>query len=119
MSSEGVTKSIDKSSKKGKRTPGATRMNWAGYLHKLQKQRHPDLSMASDAMFTLNGMVEDFKERMIKASYNNADDLGSGTVKSKHCRAAAAMILDGQLLKYTNTEGEKAWHKYAGAAGLV
>jgi histone H2B len=100
---------------KKKRTAGATKMNWATYLYKIKKQVHPDVGMASDAMYTLNSIIEDYKERMIKESFKSAEDTGSSTVKAKHARAAAALMLDGDILKYTNTEGEKACTKFAHA----
>ena len=109
--SEGANKSIDK---KGSRSK-SVKMNWATYLHKVKQQVHPNLGMASDAMIVLNALVEDYKDRMIKASINCAADNKSGTVKAKHTRTAAALLLDGQLLKHTNSEGEKAWVKYVAA----
>lgn len=91
---------------------GPPRMNWATYLHKIKGQVHPDLGMASDAMFVLNGIIEDYKERMILESYKSAESLKGGTIKSKHARMAAALLLDGQLLKQTVAEGEKRLAKY-------
>ena len=88
------------------------KMNWATYLHKIKNQVHPNVGMASDAMFVINGIVEDYKDRLIKESFKSAEAVNGGTVKAKHCRTAAALILDGDLLKYTNSEGEKAWTKY-------
>lgn len=101
------------SKKKRSKTP---KMNWATYLYKIKNQVHPNVGMASDAMFVINGIVEDYKERLIKESFKSAADAQGGTVKSKHARAAAALLLDGELLKHTNSEGEKAWVKYQGIA---
>jgi len=103
---------IDKSGKKKIKRGGPPRMNWATYLHKIKGQKHPELGMASDAMYVLNGIVEDYKERMILESYKSAESLKGGTIKSKHARMAAALLLDGQLLKHTVAEGEKTLAKY-------
>ena len=99
-----------------KRKAGAAKMNWATYLYKIKKQVHPDVGMASDAMFVLNGIIEDYKERLINESYKSAEAAAGGTVKAKHARTAASLLLDGQILKHTISEGEKAWSKYATAA---
>lgn len=98
--------------KKGKRG-GAPKMNWATYLHKVKAQIHPDLGMASDAMFVVNGMVEDFKERLINESFAQALNVKSGTLKAKHGRSAASIMLDGEILKHTMAEGHRACEKYA------
>jgi histone H2B len=98
--------------KKGKRG-GVPKMHWATYLHKVKGQVHPDLGMASDAMFVVNGIVEDFKERLINESFAQALIVKSGTLKAKHGRSAASILLDGGLLKHTMAEGHKACEKYA------
>jgi hypothetical protein len=67
-------------------------------------------------MYVLNGIIEDYKERLINESYKSAEAAAGGTVKAKHARTAAALLLDGQILKHTMTEGEKAWAKYAAVA---
>ena len=101
---------------KKKRTNGATKMNWATYLNKVKSQVHPSVGMASDAMFVVNGIVEEFKERMIREAFKSAEDAKGGTVKSKHARIAANLLLEGDLLKFTMVEGEKAWAKYQAVA---
>lgn len=100
---------------KKKNKKGGIKMNWATYLHKIKNQVHPELGMASDAMFVVNGIVEDYKERLINASFAQATDFKSGTLKAKHGRCAAVLILEGTILKHTLTEGERACVNYAGA----
>jgi hypothetical protein len=115
MSTDEGTATAGAGIKKKKRS-GGPKMNWATYLYKIKNQVHPSVGMASDAMFVINGIVEDYKERLIKESFKSAADAQGGTVKAKHARTAAALLLDGNLLKYTNVEGEKAWAKYQAVA---
>ena len=103
-----------KTIKKKKNNPN--KMNWATYLSKIHKQVHPNLGMSHDAMFVVNGIIEDYKERLIKESFKSAEDAGGGTVKAKHARVAATLLLDGSLLKQTMSEGEQAGAKYATVA---
>ena len=103
-----------KTIKKKKNNPN--KMNWATYLSKIKHQVHPKLGISTDAMFIVNGIIEDYKERLIKESFKSAEDAGGGTVKAKHARVAASLLLDGSLLKQTMAEGEKAWAKYATVA---
>jgi len=105
--SEGATKGIKKKTRSS--TP---KMNWATNLYRIKKSVNSDVGIASDAMFVLNAIVEEYKDRMIKESFKIAETLNEGTVKSKHARMAAELKLNGDLLKHTKTEGEKAWAKY-------
>ena len=98
--------------KKAVRNKGTAKMQWATYLQRVKQQAVPELGIASDAMFVYNGLVDHFVTKLIDTSYKVALDHASGTLKSKHARSAAALILHGKLLKYTNAAGEKAWAQY-------
>ena len=108
---EGITKP----KKRGTRSK-TPRMAWASSLYKIKSQILPGVGMASDAMYVLNSIVDHYKSRLITESFNSAEQMGSGTVKAKHARTAAALLLTGKLLKHTNREGEKAFLKYASVA---
>ena len=95
-----------------KKKSRGTKMPWATYLYKIKSNTTPHLGINADAMFVLNGIVEHYKDKMIHESFRSAEEDGKGTVKAKHSRTAAALLLDGQVLKRTIAESEKAWAKY-------
>ena len=88
--SDGPAKAIDKDGKKGKKKSGHAKMNWATYLYKIKGQVHPNLGMASDAMFVINGIVEDYKERMIKEAFKSAADREVVDARGAHRSVVAA-----------------------------
>jgi hypothetical protein len=93
---------------KKKRGSNTRRAQFGSYTHAVMKQIDPTVSIASDAMLVVDGVLLDFADRLMTKSFKMAKYDSKGTLKAKHVRAAVHNILRGELAKCAVAEAERA-----------
>lgn len=90
--------------KKGKR--GAP--NYCSYINKVLKKVHPELSIQSKTIVTVNSFVEGLIERVTKQAARAAVAGGKGTLQAKHVQTAAKLLMPDKLSSHAVSEGSRA-----------
>tara|TARA_B100000795_G_scaffold183384_1_gene139043 strand:+ start:703 stop:1074 length:372 start_codon:yes stop_codon:yes gene_type:complete len=108
-----ATKSTTKSTIKKKRGLNPRRAQFGSYTHAVMKQTDPAVSIASDAMLVVDGVLLDFADRLMAKSFKMAKYDSKSTLKPKHVRASVYNMLRGELAKCAVAEGEKALARFS------
>lgn len=95
-----------------KRRRRSKQNSYATYIHRVQKQVHPDASMSNKAMTSVDAITQDLLGRIVDeaaklATYNNKE-----TIDSRDIQTAVRLIFPGELRKHAVNEGTKAVTKY-------
>ena len=101
--------------KKIKKGPNPRKPMFGSSLHKVMKQINPEVSISSDAMLVVDGIVVDFMDRLNAKAFQMAKYDQKSTLKAKHAKGAVANMLRGDLCKCALAEGEKALTRYMNA----
>tara|TARA_B100000780_G_scaffold247969_1_gene193135 strand:+ start:377 stop:724 length:348 start_codon:yes stop_codon:yes gene_type:complete len=99
-----------------KKGPNPRKPMFGTYIHTVMKQIGGEVSISSDAMLVVDGIVIDFMDRLNAKSFRMAKYDGKSTLKAKHARGAVSNMLRGDLCKCALTEGEKAVAKFTASA---
>jgi len=105
-----------KSAIKKKRGSNPRRAQFGSYTHAVMKETDPAVSIASDAMLVIDGVLLDFADRIMAKSFKMAKYDSKSTLKPKHVRASVYNMLRGELAKCAVAEGEKAMSRFSQSA---
>ena len=97
---------------KKKKGPHPRRTVFGSYSHAVMKQLDGEVSIAADAMLVVDGIVVDFMDRLMAASFKMAKYDNKQTLKVKHARGAVNNMLRGELCKSALLEGDRAYKKF-------
>ena len=86
---------------------------YASYIFKVHKQIHPTLGMSSKAVAQVNGVLQDFLDRMIDMSTSVASTDKKTTLAARHVQAATRLIMPSELAEHGISEATKAVAKFA------
>lgn len=88
------------------------KINFGVYIFKVLKQVHPDTGIASNAKTTVNNIVLDFADKIVKHADLLLLTTKKSTLTSREIQSAVRMVLPGELAKHAVSEGTKAVTKY-------
>ncbi|CAD0107390.1 unnamed protein product [Aureobasidium uvarum] len=99
-------KAGDGSKRKRKRKHDPT--NFQAYIHKIQKQVHPDCAMTKTAMQIMGDFIKDLCLRIADLASDLCKKLKKATLQAHDIQTATKLILSGELAKHALSEGGKA-----------
>lgn len=86
---------------------------YGSYLLKLLKLKHPDTSIKNEAMWVVNGIVEDVQSRLLEKSMQMAKLSKMNTLNAQHAQAAVTQLFSGMLQEKAVADGTKAVQTYS------
>lgn len=101
--------------KKIKKGPNPRKPVYGSYIHQVMKQIDGNVSISSEAMLVVDGLVVDLEERLRTKSLKMAKYDQKSTLKSRHVKAAVNNMFRGDLMRCAVAEGEKALAKFESA----
>ena len=80
------------------------------------RQVHPDMTMGSKAMATMNSFLNDIFERIVdeaaKLAHHPESKRKHSRIEAREIQTACRLLLPGELAKHAISEGTKAVTKY-------
>ena len=110
--SDGIQGRVAKKIKKG---PNPRKAVFGSYIHLVMKQLDSSVSISSEAMLVIDGIVVDLADRMGAKSFKMAKYDQKSTLKARHVQASVKNMFRGELMKCAVVEGEKALAKFQAA----
>ena len=107
---KGTTRAVkNKTGRKKKRNY----RTYTSFIYKVLKLVHPDASISSKAMRTMNSFVNDIFERTASEAARLAKYSKKSTIGSREIQTAVRLLLPGELAKHAISEGTKAVTRFA------
>ncbi|THY27182.1 histone-fold-containing protein [Aureobasidium pullulans] len=105
-----TTKNEDGSEKKTRKKKRKTDpANFQAYIHKVQKQMYPTLSMSKTAMCIMNDFT---KGNIAETASSLCKKQKKATLQAHDIQCATKLVLGGELARHAITEGTKAIRQY-------
>ena len=110
---KGSKKAVTKAQKKdGKKRKRSCKENYSMYVYKVLKQVHPDTGISSKAMGIMNSFVNDIFECIAGEASCLTHYNKHSTITSREIQTAMSLLLPGELVKHSVSEGTKAVTKH-------
>ena len=88
---------------------------WATYIRKILKQVHPDQGIGSEALGSVEALIDDSLAQIVSATNALVARGDRKTLDSRLVQAAVRLCIPGELAKHAVSEGTKAVEKYVRA----
>ena len=106
---KGSKKSVTKAQKKdGKKCKHSRKESYSVYVYKVLKQVHPDTNISSKAIGIMNSFINDIFEHITGEALRLAHYNKRSTITSREIQTAVRLLLPGELVKHTVSNGTKA-----------
>ncbi|XP_069502685.1 histone H2B-like [Ambystoma mexicanum] len=92
---------------------GKNKENYSNYIYKVVKQVHPDLHLSLCAMRILNSINADLFVQVASEVSSLALNNKRSTITCREIQTAVKLLLPGDIIKHTVSEGTKTVAKYA------